>query len=139
MRERLAIGISILAVAVLLSMSALFARAQNPAAPVSEPETEAATAPAAQEPDTLRGRIVYEQNSCARCHSIAGVGSPRYPLDGVGARRDTASLRAWTIGSPEVADSLSPASLRTKQGFATIPARDLGALVDFLARLRESP
>lgn len=137
MRERLAIGISVLAVAVVVGLSAVFARAQNPPVSDTPPESQLAATPVAEASDTARGRVVYEQNRCARCHSIAGVGSARYPLDGVGARRDTASLRAWTIGSTEVADSLSPAALRTKQGFAEIPAADLHALVEFLASLKE--
>ena len=39
------------------------------------------------------------QQACARCHSIAGKGNPRRPLDGVGARRNAAELRDWNIGA----------------------------------------
>ncbi len=144
MRERIARVISALAVTTLLILSALFARAQNPAEPVPAtvpvPAAPLAPAPApapAPQPDSLRGKLVYDQNGCARCHSVAGVGNRRSVLDGVGARRDTASIRAWTIGSEMLADSISPATLRSKQGFQRLPENDLKALIAFLASLKE--
>ncbi len=141
MRERIARVISALAVTTLLILSALFARAQNPlpaTVPVPVPAAPLAPAPApAPQPDSLRGKLVYDQNGCARCHSVAGVGNRRSVLDGVGARRDTASIRAWTIGSEMLADSISPATLRSKQGFQRLPENDLKALIAFLASLKE--
>ncbi|MGA2264659.1 MAG: c-type cytochrome, partial [Acidobacteriota bacterium] len=36
--------------------------------------------------DAKKGADVYAKNNCKMCHSIAGVGSPKSPLDGVGAK-----------------------------------------------------
>jgi hypothetical protein len=102
-----------------------------------EPSTAAEAAGATvQTPDSLRGRVVFDSLGCARCHSVAGVGSPRYPLDGVGARRNAAQLRAWTQGADALADSLPPSALRTKQSFQALKPEDLNALVAFLRSLK---
>src|SRR5690606_1998233 len=111
MREIIARIVSALTVVVVLALSLLFASAHNqrdateletpapapagvqggsePAAAVT-PMAPAPTAPvaAAAADDIARGRAVYEKQNCATCHSIAGEGNPRYPLDGVGASWD---------------------------------------------------
>jgi hypothetical protein len=128
--------------------------AVRPGAPADEPSAGGAPSPAdapgvaeaptaaeapsgalTQTPDIRRGRVVFDSVGCARCHSVAGVGSPRYPLDGVGARRNAAQLRAWTQGADVLADSLPPSALRTKQAFKALKAADLDALVAFLQSL----
>jgi hypothetical protein len=86
-----------------------------------------------------RGRAVFQSAGCTRCHSVAGVGSPRNPLDGVGSRRNDAGLRAWTLGADPLADSLPPSALRTKQGYRALEAADLNALITFLGSLKEKP
>jgi cytochrome c553 len=164
MRERIAVGVAVLAVALLLVLSGVFARIQNPPVadlpdsppagvgtqpaveapprtgvqPGIEAAEEAAPPPAAQVAlaDSLRGRALYDSAGCARCHSVAGVGSPRYPLDGVGARRPPAQLRAWTVGAEALADSLPPATWRAKQAFQAMRPENLDALVAYLGSLR---
>ena len=89
-----------------------------------------------QTPDSVRGRMVFDSLGCARCHSVAGAGSPRYPLDGVGARRNAAQLRAWTQGAEVLADSLPPSAWRTKQAFNALKPADLNALVAYLLSLK---
>ena len=36
---------------------------------------------------TEAGRNIYNQQGCARCHSIGGKGNPRNPLDNIGNNR----------------------------------------------------
>jgi len=90
--------------------------------------------------DTItRGRAVYARNGCATCHSIAGEGNPRYPLDGTGDRWEPEDLRDWIIGSGIAADLLNDAMRRRKQRYANLPEADLSALVDYLATLKAKP
>jgi len=105
-------------------------------APAPPAPTAAVSPPLATAADSLRGRAVYERHGCARCHSVAGQGSPRYPLDGVGRRRTRPQLHDWTVGAEVLADSLPPSAFRTKQAFADIPAADLEDLIHFLASLQ---
>jgi hypothetical protein len=151
MRERLAVGISILAMSVLIGLSVLFAMRQNPdtagwslagtapgdhagelvEADVPPPDPGAVT----QANDSLAGLGVFRASGCERCHSVAGVGSPRYPLDGVGSRRTEDALFAWTVGSEAVQDSLSPSALRAKQRYLQLPAAEMRVLLAYMARL----
>jgi cytochrome c5 len=137
MRERIAFGSSILVVAVLVALSARFATSQNP----RRPEAAVTAPPAAPESvsttdaDSASGRLVFQAQGCERCHSVQGRGSPRSPLDGVGARRSPAELRAWTLAEPAVQDSLSPSSARAKAGYRELPADELDDLIRYLARL----
>ena len=148
MRERIAIGISVLVIGLLATLALAFARSQNRAAPGDVAQRASvleATAPApaptpreadGETADSARGRVVFREQTCERCHSVAGVGSPRYALDGVGSRRTPAELRAWTIAASAVADSLSPSAARAKRGYAELPAVDMNALLRYLASLR---
>jgi len=147
MRERFARALAVSTLALLVVAAVAFARGQNPEAPARAPTSESAgpndpaetpVAEARQVADSIRGRGVFEEQGCTRCHSAAGIGSPRLPLDDVGARRTPESLRAWTTGDPALADSLAPSTLRRKQGYALTDA-DLAALVAFLASLKAAP
>lgn len=147
MRERIARAVSALAVGTLMGLAALFACERNPGETAAEggvSEARGAPSPAAAVPtgvaapaaDSARGHAVFLAQNCARCHSVAGVGAARLPLDGVGSRRSAEQLRAWSTGAAVLADSLSPSALRTKQGYQ-LSAADLDALVAFLSSLKD--
>lgn len=134
MRERWAIALAILTGLVVVLASAAFAAMQNPPRPpaASIGESGSADAPDATSVQ-LPGRAVYEANSCARCHQLAGEGSPRSPLDGVGARLSRDELRQWITADDAIADDLSKRAWEAKQAYRSLPAADLEALIDYLA------
>ena len=135
MRERLARGVAFLAAALLVLLALAFARVQNPAP--RAPGAGAAAVPADMRRVLVEaGRAVYQAQGCARCHSIAGSGNPRYPLDGVGARLGSADLRDRIVGAGELEHRLPAGVLRAKQAYRKLPRRDLDALVAFLETLR---
>ncbi len=143
MRERIArwyaLGIGVFVV----GLAALFAERQN-TGPVPD-ATPAATeaAPVVPPPDVppdpaelRRGRAVFEEQGCLRCHRVAGEGSPRSPLDGVGSRLTPEEIHAFVVADDAVRGSLSPSVARAKTEFAEMTEGDLGALVAYLAALR---
>jgi cytochrome c5 len=146
MRERIAVAISILTVTLLVALAGVFASRQSAAdgRQTAPPElVDAAAAPESERPephalarDSAWGRELFLAHGCARCHSVERVGSPRYPLDGVGARRGRAELRAWTLGEGAVADSLSPSAARAKRRYLDIPADGMDALLTYMELLR---
>jgi mono/diheme cytochrome c family protein len=77
------------------------------------------------------GRRVYQQQTCARCHYLAGSGNPRNPLDGVGARRSPEELRDWIIGSAAVRELLPERVIKLKQAYQ-LSDDELDALVIYL-------
>jgi len=136
MREELARWIALLTVVVTVSLSALFAWVHNPlddsvappvVVPVEAPESTV----------VHPGYAVFVAQRCTSCHSVAGEGSPRYPLDGVGARLDRDAILKWTIGAPELENVLPANAFRRKQPYGGLTEAELDALVSWLKTLRD--
>ncbi|MBE9515799.1 MAG: cytochrome c [Proteobacteria bacterium] len=139
MREKWAIRIVLLTGLLVLMLAITFALRQSPT------ETPGPTASGEQVPapellpDPQRieaGRQVYVQQRCARCHSIAGKGNLRYPLDGVGEKRSAEELRNWIIGADVLQGVLLGRVFRLKQAHKELPSDDLDALVSYMQSLR---
>lgn len=131
------------AVALTLMVAGLagfFAWRQNPSErPRPADATEDIAAPAAPPPDAellSRGAGVFERSGCLRCHGVDGVGNPRAPLDGVGARRSVTELRAWVTATGSAADQLSRSAVRAKSAFIGLPPEEMEALLAYLSALR---
>lgn len=86
---------------------------------------------AAPGPQVERGWEVYRAERCSSCHSIAGQGSPRYPLDGVGARLTPEELRLWVVAPQRARPGVR------KRPYDHLPEEDVDALVAFLEGLRD--
>jgi len=79
---------------------------------------------------------VYQQQTCARCHSIAGNGNPRNSLDGVGARRTASELRDWIVGADTLQGELPMYALKLKKSYREISDDDFDSLVIYMQSLR---
>lgn len=118
--------------ALVLLLAAAFAWLQSPSVPVVAPAVPAAAPPAAL---VEAGRAVYEAQGCAMCHAIAGEGNPRFPLDGVGGRRDARELRDWVLATGAAEAQLSARAARMKQAYRALPEYDIEALVAYMQSL----
>jgi len=121
-------------------MAAFFAHRRNPTDASHGPggEGAATTAPSTAPDPALvtRGRAVFEEQACARCHAVQGRGNPRLPLDGVGARRTESELPDWVTGTGAAREELGRNTARVKGAFAQLPRQELDALVAYLSSLR---
>jgi mono/diheme cytochrome c family protein len=126
MRERSARALAAATGVLLLGAVILFAALREDRGP--EPQPGSALV---QDADSLimSGRAVYDELGCAGCHSIAGEGSPRSPLDGVGARLSAEEIRLWIV-DPQAARP----GIR-KPAFDDVPDPDVEALVVYLQTL----
>lgn len=133
MRKRWVYIVAVLTGLVVTALALAFAWMHGPPAPPRAPviSPEVAPPPALVEV----GRAVYKAQGCAMCHSIAGEGNPRYPLDGVGRRRDAEALRDWIVASGPAEDSLPPRVVRTKQSYRALGDAELDALVAYMQHL----
>lgn len=134
-----------LTIGVVVALSLLFASAHNapppenaPLPPESGVSVAVAAASSAAPRELARGKSVYAAQKCSSCHSIAGDGNPRYPLDAVGSHLNREDLVAWTTGTGAVADILPPGIVRRKQRYRSLPQDDLDALVSYLSTLKAS-
>lgn len=76
-----------------------------------------------------KGQQVYAAQRCSMCHSIAGKGNPKNPLDDVGARMSADDMKKYITNPKSVkADS----KMKT---YSSLPAEDLEALVSYLKTL----
>jgi mono/diheme cytochrome c family protein len=133
MREQLARWVAGITALITLALALTFAWMQNPG--VDEPGE---VRPDVHESDPAllaAGRGVYDGQGCSMCHSIAGQGNPRNPLDGAGARHDPAALRDWIIGADALGDQMSARTRRTKQDYRDLSDADLDALVAYMQSL----
>jgi len=146
MREQWARNIALLTGVLVVLLAVVFAMIQNPSEPppitVGEvddrPVPSAALSGSDMEKQVLitTGRKVFETQGCMRCHSIAGEGNTRNPLDGVGERRTAEVIRQWILAPAEIKDQLSARAFLAKQVYRTQPPEDIGALVAYLQSLR---
>jgi mono/diheme cytochrome c family protein len=136
MRERwvytVALLTGLLVTLLALAFAWMHAPPAPPGAPVISPER---AAPALVE----TGRSLYQDQGCAMCHSIAGEGNPRSPLDGVGNRLDAAALRHWIVATGPAEEALPARVVRMKQAYRALPDAELDALVAYMQHLTEEP
>jgi mono/diheme cytochrome c family protein len=139
LRESLARGAVVATTLVVLVGVAAFAFLQQrdrtvtaqPAAGPTEGPTEAVN-------DTLAeliamGKAVYDELGCAACHSIAGEGSPRYPLDGVGSKLTRDEIRLWIVNPQEIQPGVR------KPAYDDLEDEELRGLIAYMESLKEDP
>ena len=119
---------------MVVLLSAAFAAVQNP--PAGGSLAASVAADGADVALLARGRDVVLANDCLMCHSIAGEGSPRSPLDGVGSRLSETEILHFAIADESVQDDLSPRAIKTKRDYAELPQEDLQAMAAYLASLK---
>lgn len=143
-RERIAIVICLVALGLAVGLAGLFGvrhnpvrgkrdviTAQQPSVPSKQKMTNEA-AVALPSP----GLAVFEEQKCAICHSLAGKGNPRYPLDGIGSRMIAAELEQWITATGPAQEKLSRVVVRRKERYRMLPPRDMTALVEYLTSLK---
>jgi mono/diheme cytochrome c family protein len=138
MRERWARYVAVLTGLCMLGLAYWFAVEQDaarraamqsqPAPPVSRP----AVADNVLQFD--RGKTLFAEQQCDTCHSIAGLGHPSYPLDGIGQRLDSAAIRERITAQGEGASVLSPRIVGRKARYQDLSDDDLAALVAYLSQ-----
>ena len=84
-----------------------------------------------------KGMKVYDAQKCMICHSIAGKGQAKGPLDGVGSKLTEADIRLW-MTDPKAATAKHKAT-RTPpmKAFTSLPKEDMDALVAYMVSLKK--
>ncbi|MBN1571405.1 MAG: cytochrome c [Acidobacteria bacterium] len=76
------------------------------------------------------GKEVYSMQKCALCHSVAGIGGNKSPLDGVGSKLKSEEIKKW-IRTPKAMKADS-----TMKAYPNLPERDLDDLTAYLMTLK---
>jgi mono/diheme cytochrome c family protein len=86
--------------------------------------------------DAAAGAKVYLDQKCAVCHSVAGKGNAKGPLDEVGTKLSAADIRAWITDSKGMT-AKSGATRKPEMKAYTLDKGDVDALVAYLSTLKK--
>ena len=97
-----------------------------------------ATPAAAQDAAKIaQGQKVYTANKCGTCHSIAGKGNTKGPLDEVGTKLTEAEIRDWIVNPKEMTKKTNAVRKPPMRAYPNMPKQDLDAIVAYMLSLKK--
>ena len=84
-----------------------------------------------------KGLKLYADQKCSMCHSIAGKGNVKGPLDAVGTKLKSDELMAWLVKPAEMHVKMKADRKPPMKAYATLPKEDLDALVAYMMSLKK--
>jgi mono/diheme cytochrome c family protein len=94
-------------------------------------------APASAEGDAQLGQKLYVEQKCAMCHSIAGKGNAKGPLDDVGSRLSADEIRQWIVDAPAMSAKAKATRKPVMKAYSTLTKEQVDALVAYLQTLKK--
>lgn len=82
------------------------------------------------------GQKVFETQKCSLCHSIAGKGNAKGPLEGVAKKYSAEDLKMWITQPAEMSKKHKTTRKPPMKSFASLPPADVDALVAYLQTLK---
>jgi len=96
----------------------------------------AAALPAAAQDLKAKGERLFVDQKCSLCHSVAGKGNVKGPLDEVGSKDSPADIRAW-ISDATAMTAKTGATRKPAMKQFTLEKDDVDALVAYLTTLKK--
>ena len=86
-----------------------------------------------------KGQKVYvaAKPACITCHSVAGKGNKKGPLDEVGSKLTADEIRQWLVDAEGTTAKTKAARKPVMKSYTTLPKEDLDALVAYLHSLKK--
>jgi mono/diheme cytochrome c family protein len=97
----------------------------------------AAASASAQDGKVAHGQQVYVAQKCGICHSVAGKGNTKGPLDAVGTKLSEAEIREWIVDAPAMTAKTKAPRKPLMKAYANLPKEDLDALVAYMQSLKK--
>jgi len=92
--------------------------------------------PAAAQDLKAKGEKLFVDQKCTLCHSVAGKGNVKGPLDGVGSKQSAADIRAW-ITDANAMTAKTGATRKPAMKQFSLEKDDVDALVAYLTALKK--
>ena len=86
--------------------------------------------------DTKAGEKVFADQKCSLCHSVAGKGNAKGPLDEVGSKLSADDIRAW-INDAKGMTAKTGATRKPEMKAYTLAKGDVDALAAYLSTLKK--
>ena len=83
-----------------------------------------------------KGEKLFVDQKCTLCHSVAGKGNAKGPLDGVGTKLTADEIRAWITDAKGMTEK-TKASRKPAMKTYTLPKDDVDALVAYIQTLKK--
>lgn len=84
-----------------------------------------------------QGEKAYAAQKCAACHSIAGKGNQKGPLDGVGSKLSADEIRMWMVSPVEMTAKTKASRKPPMKAYSSIPKAELDAIVAYMQSLKK--
>jgi mono/diheme cytochrome c family protein len=101
------------------------------AAPASAETTQA------DEKTLQRGMKLYAEQKCSMCHSVAGKGNQKGPLDEAGSKLSEEEIRQWLLEPKVMAEKAKATRTPVMPDYKKLAKEDLDALVAYVASLKK--
>ena len=75
-------------------------------------------------------------HKCSMCHSIAGKGNKKYPLDGVGGKSSAADIKEWLVNPDAQHREETEKPVMKMKSYKTLSAQDIDDLVAYVGSLK---
>ena len=92
--------------------------------------------PAAAQDLKAKGEKLFVDQKCTLCHSVAGKGNAKGPLDGVGSKDSAADIRAWITDANAMTAKTGAQRTPAMKQFS-LEKDDVDALVAYLTALKK--
>jgi len=86
-----------------------------------------------------QGIKVYADRKCSVCHSIAGKGNTKGPLDEVGSKLTADEMRAWMVTPKEMTVKMKAERKPAMLPYPDISKADVDAVVAYMLTLKKAP
>jgi len=86
--------------------------------------------------DVRHGKQLFADNKCGVCHSIAGTGNKKGPLDDVAANVSANDIRTWITSAPEMAAKAKADRKPPMKAYPALSKQDVDDLVAYLQSLK---
>ena len=93
-------------------------------------------ASAAAQDGQAKGAQLFVDQKCTLCHSIAGKGNAKGPLDDVASKISAADIRAWITDAKGMTAKMKPERKPEMKAY-TLPKEDVDALVAYLETMKK--
>jgi mono/diheme cytochrome c family protein len=84
------------------------------------------------------GEKVFAAQKCAMCHSVAGKGNKKGPLDEAGTTLTADETRQWLVDATDMAAKTKSTRKPVMKDYAKLPEEDIKGLVAYLQSLKKS-
>jgi mono/diheme cytochrome c family protein len=91
--------------------------------------------PAIAQGATPTGQEIYAEQKCSLCHSIAGKGNVKGPLDEVGSKSSPDDIRAW-LTDAKAMTAKTKAPRKPEMKAYTLTKGEVDTLVTYLSGLK---